>query len=77
MLSLSFELLCGNNNYSLNILPNFRYASRCLLIPFQLPQLTLPLSQYIKLVEAQKEISSRIGFFIGLGEKFLNKGIRG
>ena len=51
-----------------------RYTTRCLAIPFHLPQLNLSIAQYTKIVEGQENISPSVGFFIGLGDRFFKEG---
>jgi hypothetical protein len=46
------------------------------MIPFQLPQLSMSLAQYMEIVQARKEISSSIGFLISLGNKCFKSGTK-
>lgn len=52
-----------------------RYASRCLMIPFRLPQVSMTLSQYMEIVSLQKRAGSCVGLLIGLGDRFFSSGI--
>lgn len=53
-----------------------RYASRCLMIEFTTPALSLSLSEYIELGELWENCLTCVGFCISLGEKFFIDGIR-
>ena len=53
----------------------FRYASRCLLIEFGLPQLSTTLADYTDLPDLLSGATRSIGFMISLGEMFLMEGI--
>ena len=53
----------------------YRYMSRCLLVEFQDPPLSLTLTQHMHLVELWKKCSSCIGHCIELGERFFKKGV--
>ena len=52
-----------------------RCASRCILIPFRLPQLSMSLSQYMEIVALQRRVGSCVAFLISLGEKFFSSGM--
>ena len=52
-----------------------RYASRCLLIEFKNPSLTVTVSQHICLVELWEKSSSFAGYCIELGERFFHEDI--
>lgn len=44
------------------------------MIPFTLPQLNISLCEYMDIVEKKNEISSCIGYIIGLGDLFFEEG---
>jgi len=45
------------------------------MIPFKLPQLSMTLRDYMRIVELQARAGSCVGFFIGLGKTFFEEGI--
>ena len=52
-----------------------RCASRCIMISFRLPQLSMSLSQYTEIVALQRRAGSCVAFLIALGEKFFSSGV--
>ena len=53
-----------------------RYASRCLIIEFKPPALSMSVSDYLEIVESQKEASRSIGIAVKLGNEFFDSGIK-
>ena len=53
----------------------FRYASRCMMVEFLEPPISLCLADYMKLVEIWNEAGSCAGFCIGLGHTFFTEGV--
>lgn len=53
-----------------------RYASRCLMIKFSLPALSMMLSSYRELVRLWTKCSSCVGFCVSLGKEFFDKGLQ-
>ena len=49
--------------------------SRCLLIEFEDPPVSINTSQHMQLVKMWKKCGACIGFCIGLGDKFFDTGI--
>lgn len=45
------------------------------MIPFKLPQLSMTLTEYMKIVELQKNAGSSAGYLISLGRKFFSVGV--
>lgn len=45
------------------------------MIPFKLPQLSMTLTEYMKIVTLQSKAGSCAGFLIGLGNKFFEHGV--
>ena len=45
------------------------------MIPFNLPEVSMFLSQYMEIVDAQNEAGASVGFLIGLGKKFFSSGV--
>lgn len=57
------------------LFPPFRYASRCLMIEFLEPPVSLSLSDYMKIVELWKKAGSCAAFCIRLGHLFFTEGV--
>ncbi len=53
-----------------------RYASRCMMIKFSQPPLSLTLSQYMEVVQLWKVCAKCVGFCVSLGKKFLSEGVK-
>lgn len=52
-----------------------KYASRCLMMKFSQPPVSLKLSQYMELVLLWKDCGKCAGFCVSLGKKFLSEGV--
>jgi len=54
----------------------YRYASRCLMINFKTPALSVKCCDYMELLKLYKSVSSCIGVCIAMGEEFFRTGIK-
>ena len=57
------------------VIVQFRYASRCMLIEFSDPPVSLSLKDYMNLVDLWKKAGSCAAFCIRLGNTFFSEGI--
>ena len=55
---------------------HFRYASRCLMMEFSPPALSLGLTDYMELAETWEGCTTCVGFCVSLGQKFFSSGIK-
>ena len=45
------------------------------MIPFKPPEVSMSISEYMEIVEAQNEAGAAVGFFVGLGRRFFSSGV--
>ena len=57
-------------------MPAFRFASRCILVEFSDPPVSMSLSEYMELVEIWKKSGSCAALCIKLGHLFFSNGVK-